>query len=627
MTTNSLFEDASKILADLPSPPKSTEAERSERDRPGDAEKTFKNALAQPSVDVDEALILQELRKRRRRRNAGSSSMGRMGGIGASGPGSASAGGGGASGGRGKPEAVHVIVHQHPDGQGYTTQHVQTPQPEAHRPGDIAKAAIAGATGAVVVNHYHSDGSPMHKVAAHVVAHAAKHTPILHNLAQGIAPHAKAFGSGLIAAASSFKSGVHHVWTQAGKTAFAGVNALHHAANHMGSAVHQHFNKPASSPSSPSSAASPPAGAHGPEAKPAPATEPPEQRHQNPEPAPPQHDLSDIAAQMKSNLAGTARPSDKFMSATQGSHDTPVTKPAPWKRGQLPNEPSMPMGESAIAVTPSDYPEEDGPGEYPTDDGENDDPAFDDESGDRVDGSPGSAAASYIKPNPPSDAEIDEIIQYYASSQPALRTIVEHFKDYITGALELAGHVADYSRSKMAKDMIVKEPFDGSNIALMHDRLAKKYRIDPEKLAEALDDYARIQADTPEEDLSNTEYEIDGSNQSNILLNPSLEIGGSSMDSEHEIDPKQAMRNHLKRRIQARRYMAQAAADKSNELDNTVDDEDLEGCGVDPGTEHGAWQDILKKRRERIKSDAENRQDVMPGGAGVNGISGSLNTN
>jgi hypothetical protein len=142
---------------------------------------------------------------------------------------------------------------------------------------------------------------------------------------------------------------------------------------------------------------------------------------------------------------------------------------------------------------------------------------------------------------------------------------------------------------------------------------------------EALQSYASIQAAPPDEDKSNTEDQIDGSNQTNILLSPPLNTSGSSGMDGHELgdhDDKLALQNHLKRRLAAKMYMARAAELKGMEQDATVDDESLDGCGAEPGPEHMAWSDILKKRREKIRDDGSNRQDVSPSGSGISGIAG-----
>jgi hypothetical protein len=199
-----------------------------------------------------------------------------------------------------------------------------------------------------------------------------------------------------------------------------------------------------------------------------------------------------------------------------------------------------------------------------------------------------------------------------------LREVTEAFKELVGDALHQAGMVLDYKHSAMFHDLVNFNEFDGGNVAL----LANKWRIPERKLMEALLSYTNLNP-TPEEDVPAAEYTVGAEpTQTDIILNPSLEMGGSSMDAEHEIDPKQAIRNHLKKRIQARRYMQVSQALKASETDQTVDDEDLESCGIEPGLDHGAWQELLRKRRERIKDQNADNITSNPGSSGNDNVNG-----
>jgi hypothetical protein len=164
----------------------------------------------------------------------------------------------------------------------------------------------------------------------------------------------------------------------------------------------------------------------------------------------------------------------------------------------------------------------------------------------------------------------------------------------------------------------------------MRDRLkkcAETYRMDPEKLAKVLEDYSSANLndtdDVPEQEMLPIGTEP---SQTNILLSPPLNTSGSSGMDGHELgdhDDKQALRNHLRRRLAAKRYMSQAAELKGLEQGQTIDDENLDGCGVEPGPEHSAWSDILKKRREKL-ADQNTQTLSSAGGPGVEGIAGGL---
>jgi hypothetical protein len=332
-------------------------------------------------------------------------------------------------------------------------------------------------------------------------------------------------------------------------------------------------------------------------------------------PSEPEPNLSDIAARIDAKLAG---------SKTSATSQAPApAKPVPWKRS-LPPEAPLPMGEDTAAVTPSDF-------SYGNSDGTEDDTgAFldDGEDSETVNGVPASAA-SYIKPQAPADDEIDEVVRYYASRNPALSEIVGHFRTFVTESLELAGMVNDYSRSQMAKDMIVKEPFDGKKIELMRDRLkrcAETYRIDPEKLFHVIEAYSDPNLNpTPEEDIPPAEYTIGLEPTSTpVIINPELNQGGGAFDGfDHEPDAREAARRHLRKRVHAQRFLRAAAALNTQETDFEIPDHELEDhCrrnGID--VSGGEWERILDLRRKKIRD--LNSDSIMSS----SGSSGNDNVN
>jgi hypothetical protein len=123
---------------------------------------------------------------------------------------------------------------------------------------------------------------------------------------------------------------------------------------------------------------------------------------------------------------------------------------------------------------------------------------------------------------------------------------------------------------------------------------------------------------TPEEDIPEEERTVDGSETTNIIVNPSLVYGGSSLDGHelNDFDHRETVRNHLKKRLQARRYMQASQDLKDREVDNDVDDEDLENCGIEPAASIARVLDLdveevrkaLSARVRRVK-----KVEVAPG--------------
>ena len=301
---------------------------------------------------------------------------------------------------------------------------------------------------------------------------------------------------------------------------------------------------------------------------------------------------------------------------------------APWRRGQQPNGPSLPIGEDTAQVTPSDL----SYGNASGTEGDEEGPAFLDQDGEEQDNVPASTVKSYIRPQNDAEDEIGEnVIAYYASRNPMLVEVSEAFKSFVS---EMTGMVQDYTHSRMAKDFKTTEPWDGSKpLELMKDRLKKcseTYRMNPEKLSRVIEMYSDLKLNpTPDEDLKNDEYQIDGTNTTRIILSPELNYSGSSGLDGHELgdyDHKEAMRRHLRKRLHSLRYHKAAADLKDQETDATVQDADLERYAADNNLEAGQppaeWEQILNSRRKRLKG--LNSDSVMsdPGSSGNDNVNG-----